>query len=180
MLGHSEGVGYALRMALGVLTLALLWRAYGDLHWLAPGALVACSAGLALGVLWLVSGWPFPHEAPVPGTGGGWLVVRAIGFSTVVPLVEELAFRGYLLRVLQNRRFEVVPYRSGPWWAVLISSVVFGALHERWLAATAAGALYALLQIRSGRLRDAILAHAATNATLAALALAYQNPGFFG
>jgi exosortase E/protease (VPEID-CTERM system) len=180
MLGHSEGVGYALRMALGVLTLALLWHAYGDLHWRAPGALLACSAGVALGVIWLVSGWPFPHEAPATGTGGVWLVVRAVGFSTVVPLVEELAFRGYLLRVVQNRRFEEVPYCSAPWWAVLVSSLVFGALHERWLAATVAGALYALLQIRSGQLRDAVLAHAATNATLAVVALAYQNPSFFG
>ena len=180
MLGHSEGIGYALRMALCVLTLTSLWHAYGDLRWRAPGAPLACAAGVVLGLGWLATGWPFPHETPAPGTGGVWLVVRALGFSTVVPIAEELAFRGYLLRVLQNRRFEEVPYRSGPWWAVMASSLVFGALHERWLAATVAGALYALLQVRGGRLRDAVLAHAATNATLAIVALAYQNPGFFG
>ncbi len=180
MLGHSEGIGYALRMALGIATLALLWESYRDLRWRAPGALLACAAGIALGLGWLATGWPFPHEPPAPGTGGAWLIVRALGFSTVVPLAEELAFRGYLLRVLQNRHFEQISYRSGPWWAILISSLVFGVLHERWLAATVAGALYAVLQVRGGRLRDAVLAHAATNATLAVVALAYQNPGFFG
>src|SRR6185369_6720271 len=181
MVGHSEGSGYALRMAFGVLTLALLWSKYGDLHWREPGALVACLLGLALGLVWLGSGWPFPaDESPGGSSSGPWLLVRALGFSTVVPLAEELAFCGYLLRVLQNRRFERVSFRSGPWWAVAISSLVFGALHERWLAATVAGLVYALIQIRGGRLRDAVLAHATTNATLAAFALALQNPSFFG
>jgi len=179
MVGHSDGGGYALRMACGVLTLSVLWSKYRDLHWRAPGALGACLPGLALGLIWLGSGWPFP--APdAGGSGGFWLVLRALGFSTVVPLAEELAFRGYLLRVLQNRHFERVSYRSGPWWAVAISSLVFGALHERWLAGTVAGLVYALIQMRAGRLRDAVLAHATTNATLAAFALALQNPSFFG
>jgi exosortase E/protease (VPEID-CTERM system) len=181
MVGHSEGGGYALRMAFGVLTLALLWSKYGELRWREPGALVACLLGLALGLVWLGSGWPFPaSESNAGGSSGLWLLVRALGFSTVVPLAEELAFRGYLLRVLQNRRFERVSFRSGPWWAVAISSLVFGALHERWLAATVAGLVYALIQIRGGRLRDAVLAHATTNATLAVFALALQNPSFFG
>jgi len=179
MVGHSDGGGYALRMAVGVLTLALLWSKYGDLRWREPGALTACSFGLLLALVWLGSGWPFP-SAGSSGSAGVWLIVRALGFSTVVPLAEELAFRGYLLRVLQNRRFEQVSYRSGPWWAVAISSLVFGALHERWLAGTLAGLVYALIQLRGGRLRDAILAHATTNATLATFALALQNPSFFG
>lgn len=181
MVGHSEGRGYALRMTFGVLTLALLWGKYGDLRWREPGALVACLLGVGLGLIWLGSGWPFVAAESHPGnTSTFWLVVRALGFSTVVPLAEELAFRGYLLRVLQNRRFEQVSFRSGPWWAVAVSSLVFGALHERWLAATLAGLAYALIQIRGGRLRDAVLAHATTNATLAAFALALQNPSVFG
>ncbi|HET7540319.1 MAG TPA: exosortase E/protease, VPEID-CTERM system [Polyangiaceae bacterium] len=179
MLGRSDGGGYGLRMASGVLTLALLWSKYGDLRWREPGALAACLLGLGLGLVWLGSGWPFP-AADAGDARGFWLFVRALGFSTVVPLAEELAFRGYLLRVLQNRRFERVSYRSGPWWAVAISSLVFGALHDRWLAGTVAGLVYALIQIRGGRLRDAVLAHASTNATLAVFALALQNPSIFG
>jgi exosortase E/protease (VPEID-CTERM system) len=179
MLGHGDGGAYALRMACGVITLALLWSKYDDLRWREPGALGACLLGLGLGLVWLGSGWPFP-AADAGGARGFWLILRALGFSTVVPLAEELAFRGYLLRVLQNRRFERVSYRSGPWWAVAISSLVFGALHDRWLAGTVAGLVYALIQIRGGRLRDAVLAHAVTNATLAVCALALQNPAIFG
>jgi len=186
MVGQSDGGGYALRMGCGVLTLGVLWSKYGDLRWREPGALAACLLGLALGFVWLGSGWPFPTAPPATAgttdsaSAGVWLLVRALGFSTVVPLAEELAFRGYLLRVLQNRHFEQVSYRTAPWWAIAISSIVFGALHERWLLGTLAGLVYALIQIRGGRLRDAVLAHATTNATLAAFALALQNPAFFG
>jgi len=180
MIGEGEGGGYAVRMAFGVLTLAALWNKYSELRWREPGALSACLLGFALGLLWLGSGWPFPRGEASADWPGLWLMVRALGFCTVVPLAEELAFRGYLLRVLQNRQFERVPFRSRPWWAIAISSLVFGALHERWLAATLAGLVYALIQVRGGRLRDAVLAHATTNATLAAFALASQNPAFFG
>ena len=36
-------------------------------------------------------------------------------------------------------------------------------MHQRWIAAAIAGALYALLVYRSNRLSDAIAAHAASN-----------------
>jgi CAAX prenyl protease-like protein len=138
--------------------------------------------GGLLGFVWLGSGAPLSRGEPVAlsSVGLGWLLLRAVGFSTIVPLAEELAFRGYLLRVLQNRDFSSVPYRAGVWWAVVLSSLAFGALHERWFAGTAAGLSYALIQIRGGRLRDAVLAHATTNATLAAFALATRNPNLFG
>lgn len=183
MLGQSGGPWYAVRMALGLFTLALMWHGYSaDLRWREPGLLGACLVGVSVGLLWLGSAWLLSQRAKGTEAAevGGWLVVRAIGFSTIVPLAEELAFRGYLLRVLQNRDFETVSYRTGSWWAIAGSSIVFGALHERWLAATLAGAAYALIQVRNGRLRDAVLAHATTNATLAAFALALGDPALFG
>ena len=54
----------------------------------------------------------------------------------------------------------------------MISSVVFGALHgERWLAGTLAGIVYALVLVRRGRMGEAVIAHATTNALLAAWVL---------
>jgi membrane protease YdiL (CAAX protease family) len=50
--------------------------------------------------------------------------------------------------------------------------VAFGALHGRWLAGTLAGLCYALALYRRGRLGDAVLAHATTNALIAADVLA--------
>jgi membrane protease YdiL (CAAX protease family) len=50
--------------------------------------------------------------------------------------------------------------------------VLFGLMHDRWLAAALAGALYAMLMCRRGRLSDAIAAHMATNAVIFGWAIA--------
>jgi CAAX prenyl protease-like protein len=107
-----------------------------------------------------------------PGWAWFWLVGRVLGSVLVIPLAEELAFRGYLLRRLMGPDFQAVPSDRLTWPALLISSVLFGALHERWLAGMAAGVAYALAQRHRGRLSDAVLAHSTTNALLTAHALA--------
>ena len=78
----------------------------------------------------------------------------------VVPLAEELAFRGYLTRRLIADDFQAVPEGrfTGP--SFLVSSLLFGLLHQRWLAGTIAGMAYALVYYRRGKLIDAIAAHA--------------------
>jgi CAAX prenyl protease-like protein len=49
-----------------------------------------------------------------------------------------------------------------------VSSVIFGLLHgDRWIAGTCAGALHAAVLLRRGKLGDAVVAHAFTNALLA-------------
>jgi exosortase E/protease (VPEID-CTERM system) len=101
-----------------------------------------------------------------------WLTVRVLGSVLVIPVVEELAFRGYLLRRFINRDFEAVKYRNTSWWAVAISSVLFGLLHGRWLAGSLAGLAYALAARRRDQLSDAIVAHAVTNALIAGYVLA--------
>jgi CAAX prenyl protease-like protein len=102
-----------------------------------------------------------------------WLVFRVFGSALVVPIVEELAFRGYLLRKLAARNFEDVDPRHFAPFAFLVSSVLFGALHGRWLAGTLAGMAYALAVYRHGRLGDAVIAHAITNALIAASVLLF-------
>jgi exosortase E/protease (VPEID-CTERM system) len=98
----------------------------------------------------------------------GWLVTRALGAVVIVPLAEELAFRGYLLRRMVRDDFWEVELASAARRpaAVLLSSVVFGLLHGAFIAGTLAGIAYALVLRRRGRLGDAILAHAVTNALL--------------
>ena len=100
-----------------------------------------------------------------------WLAFRVFGSVVMVPLAEELAFRGYLVRRLIAADFESVPADRFTWPSFLISSLLFGAMHQRWVAGTIAGMLYALALRHRGRLGDAVLAHATTNALIAALVL---------
>jgi membrane protease YdiL (CAAX protease family) len=102
------------------------------------------------------------------GLGEGWGLV-VLGLCVVVgsPLVEELFFRGLLLRSLA-RRF-------GPAWGVALSALAFGAVHAQplqFLGLVAFGVVLGLLAQRSGRLGPALVAHAAFNAATFAVLVA--------
>lgn len=96
-----------------------------------------------------------------------WIAIRVLGSVLVVPLTEELAFRGYLLRRVIHPEFDTVPFNKLTWVSLLVSSLAFGLLHGDWIAATIAGVAYAIAQWRHGRLIDAAVAHAVTNALVA-------------
>jgi exosortase E/protease (VPEID-CTERM system) len=141
---------------------------------------VPLAAGLVVGVAWLATAPANPTAdgafaaalAQAPILVSFWLVLRALGSIVFVPICEELAFRGFLLRWLIDRDFIEVSFRRFSLLAVLGSSIAFGFIHERWLAGALAGLVFAGLQLRSGRLSDAVLAHATSNAVIAAWAIA--------
>jgi exosortase E/protease (VPEID-CTERM system) len=104
----------------------------------------------------------------------GWLVMRVVGAVVTVPIVEELAFRGYILRKLVSADFDRVDFRfpsSFTWLSFMLSSALFGLLHTQWIAGTAAGMIFAIAMYRRGALRDAVVAHSTANAMLAAFVL---------
>ena len=102
---------------------------------------------------------------------GGWLFFRVAGSVATVPLAEELAFRGYLIRKLVSPDFISVDPRHFTWLSFLGSSLIFGALHGEWLAGALAGMIFATAVYRRGRLCDAVLAHATANGLLSAYTL---------
>jgi CAAX prenyl protease-like protein len=104
-----------------------------------------------------------------PAARVGWIAVRVLAATVTVPLAEELAFRGFLLRRLTSSDFEAVDPRRFTWLALAASSLAFGLMHGgRWLPGALAGAAYALAYRYRARIGDAIVAHAVTNALLAA------------
>jgi CAAX prenyl protease-like protein len=107
-----------------------------------------------------------------PGLRVFWIALRALAAIVTVPIAEELAFRAYLIRRVMSSDFEKLPPTAFSWPALIVSSVVFGLLHgDRWIAGVAAGLIYGLIFVRKGRIADSILAHAVTNAILAAMVL---------
>jgi exosortase E/protease (VPEID-CTERM system) len=172
---------YAIRVVLGVAVLCAFARKYRGLDWRVEWT----SVGLGLGAfaIWigaeaLVGSGLTTHDMPgalrdaLPLWRISWLVSRVIGAGVAVPVAEELAFRGFLLRRFQSDDFEHVRHQSVSWLAILFSSAAFGVLHgDRWLAGTVAGILYALAYLRRGSMGDAVAAHATTNALLAAAVL---------
>src|SRR6185503_3164438 len=92
-----------------------------------------------------------------------WLAFRVAGSVLVVPIAEELAFRGYLLRRLATAEVGGLSHRQRAALAIVGSSLLFGIMHSRLVAGTLAGMLFALAYRHRGELADAIVAHAAAN-----------------
>jgi exosortase E/protease (VPEID-CTERM system) len=173
---------YPLRVAVGLLVLAWYRRDYaaGLRHQLSGRNILSWHAvgiGVAVYALWIgISALsdPYASEAPPEALSqlatpliAVWIIGRVLGSVLLVPIVEELAFRGFLLRRVIASDFTKVPYDQWHWPAVLISSLAFAAVHQQWIGGFAAGVLYAYAQKRRGLLSDAIVAHAVTNAMIA-------------
>jgi CAAX prenyl protease-like protein len=96
-------------------------------------------------------------------------VSRAI---VVVPLVEEVFWRGWLMRWLVRHDFENVPFGSYTRQSFWITAVLFAAVHgPYWEVGLLAGAVYNGWMVKTRSLADLVLAHAVTNACLAAFVL---------
>ena len=171
---------YALNLLVVGAMLLAWWREYGELAWQnAPTArewALAIAVGLVVFALWIQLDAPWmqigePTAAFVPADAQGrlnWplIVVRWLGAALLVPVMEELFWRSFLMRWLQEPVFEGLdPRRTGA-KAVLLSTFVFMLAHPLWLAAIVAGLAYALLYRSTGKLWPAVIAHAVTNGAL--------------
>lgn len=169
---------YPARVVATLIVLCWFRRNYRAIGWSWSWSWLALAVGGVVFAIWLAlepataspsrtGTVPSALRAMSPIAAISWVVFRIFGSVVTVPIAEELAFRGYLSRRLVSSDFESIPGRRQTWISILISSLFFGALHQRWMAGTVAGILYAAVYYRRGRLSDAILAHATTNAMIA-------------
>jgi CAAX prenyl protease-like protein len=166
-------------LAVGGLLLAL-WRHYGELSrlvWPSVRELgLAVATGLGVFVLWILLDKPWM----IVGTGAAsfvptdqsgridWALVafRIAGAALVVPIMEELFWRSFLMRWIANPVFQGVKPQDVGLKALVLSTFIFTLAHTQWLAAVIAGLAYALLYMGTGRLWVAVIAHAVTNLAL--------------
>jgi exosortase E/protease (VPEID-CTERM system) len=121
-------------------------------------------------------GMPEVLAAAPPSLRWGWIVCRVAGSVLTVPLAEELAYRGFLMRRLQSRDFEALAYQRVGWFAIAVSSLLFGVAHGAlWLPGSIAGFAYGWIAKRQGRLGEAVSAHLMTNLLVTVVALASGN-----
>ena len=83
--------------------------------------------------------------------------------ALVVPIMEELFWRSFIMRWIEQTTFFTLHPGAVTWRGLVVSSVLFGVEHNLWLAGILVGLAYGGLYIRSGKLRSAIAAHAVTN-----------------
>ena len=101
-----------------------------------------------------------------------FLVARFYGLVLVVPVLEELFWRSFLLRYVTTPEFTSLPvgqFSATAFWVVVALSA---AAHPEWLAAAIANALFAWLLRCTRSLFAVIVSHAVTNAALGAYVVA--------
>jgi len=169
---------YPLRVVAIAIALYYFRKAYAGLGW--RWTWHAPAIGAAVFIIWILLEPDIDSSKTAlsqglaeltSGSAAVWLVFRVLGSVITVPLAEELAFRGYLIRKLIAKDFENVPLVQFSWFSFMLTSVLFGLLHERWIAGTLAGMCYALALYRRGQIGDAVIAHMTTNALIAIFVL---------
>ena len=135
---------------------------------------VAILCGLLVLVLWIVpEGYFYQFDQgngfdPYAMTGSktaaiGLIAVRLIGASVVVPIMEELFWRSFLMRYLIDVDFRSVAMGAFTWLSFFGVAILFGLEHQRIVVGIVAGLLYGLLLVCQKNLRGVILAHGVTN-----------------
>ncbi len=171
---------YGLRIVAVAITLWVYRATYRKIDWRIDWT--APAAGLLVFALWLAldpSGpGPMPRELATASSTArfAWLALRIVGAIVTVPIAEELAFRGFLLRRFISPEFETISFRAFSWLAFVASSILFGLLHgQRWIAGTIAGLIFASVVTRRGRFGNAVIAHTTANALIAVAVLAFGH-----
>jgi len=177
----SDGVfeaWYALRLLAAALALWWCWPRLTALDW--HFSWRGPATGLVVFGLWLIAAHFFTTPSAMPSALSTmspslrtlWIATRIVAAVLTVPIAEELAYRGFLLRRIMSSDFESVPFATVGWYALVLSAVLFGVVHGgMWLPGIAAGLLYGAVVVRTGRIGEAVAAHATSNALLAALVL---------
>jgi CAAX prenyl protease-like protein len=169
---------YVLRLVAAAAALAWGWPKLRALSW-------RCSwrgplAGVAVFALWILAARLLTRSSAMPAALAAmsspartlWITARVTAAVITVPLAEELAFRGYLMRRIAAADFETVRFGSVGATALIVSAVAFGIGHGTlWLAGVAAGLIYGAVLMRTERFGEAVVAHVTTNALLAAYVL---------
>jgi uncharacterized protein len=108
----------------------------------------------------------FDVNALDPGRRLAFIVARMLGLVVLVPLIEELFWRSFLIRWLIDPDFQKIPIGRVTPMAAAVTSVAFALEHPEWLPAVLTGALWAWLLWQTKSLSACVVSHATANLAL--------------
>jgi len=170
--------------------LIFFWR---DYQWQRPaGTAFAIVVGVIVFILWIApqqflrfasrpDGFNPDFLAANPAQYWITVIFRFLRLVVVVPLVEEIFWRGFLLRYFIKEDFEHVPIGAFSWLSFGIVTVLFGFSHSMadWPAALLTGAIYNGVAYRTKSLSSCVLTHALTNLLLGLWIMKTKEWGFW-
>ncbi|MDP1658929.1 MAG: CAAX prenyl protease-related protein [Methylotenera sp.] len=170
---------YAIKIILVIVLLMYFWRNYYELS-VRPLVKELCYgaiAGLLVFLVWIL---PYPAWAILGSDVSGfnpngdsnviesflWLSIRILGAALIVPVMEELFWRSFVMRWIDDKEFLGLSPENISFYALIVSSGLFGLEHQLWLAGLFAGLVYGMLYKVYKNLWVPICAHAVTNGIL--------------
>ncbi|OHB25381.1 MAG: CAAX prenyl protease-related protein [Desulfuromonadaceae bacterium GWC2_58_13] len=171
---------YPIKAGLVGLTLILLAKSYDEIR-LRDFAQIGHTAisvisGLGIFLLWINMDWGFatlgnpqgfnPNVIADDGMRNSIVAARMVGAVLVVPVMEELFWRSFLLRYVINSDFSKIDIGRFTWPSFLIITVLFGLEHNYYLAGMMAGAAFNALLYYTRSIAQCILSHAIANLAL--------------
>ena len=181
---------YPLQTALCGATLVFYWRQYDFVK--RGGIVLGLAAGVVVLGLWIAPQAVLGAGARVDGFdpsvfGEGsalyWMTVTArfARLVIIVPLVEEIFWRGFLMRYLIKEDFTSLPVGAFQWKSFSAVALCFMLVHGMadWPAALLCGIIYNFVAVRTGNLGACVLAHAMTNLGLGVYIMATRQWGFW-
>lgn len=184
---------FPLQTVVCAVLLGMFWSAYRwDWPRRAGGWLLTIGIAVLVLVLWIspqewlgfaprLEGFD-PNIFP-KGTPEYWgsLILRFMRLVIVVPLVEEIFWRGFLLRYLIREDFEKIPFGTYSTFSFVAVSIAFALAHmgPDFVPALLTGALYNLIAIRTRSLGACVVAHAITNLLLGLYIMKTGQYGFW-
>lgn len=171
---------YPVKIGIVAVLLVWYWKDYDELRDRGVGggrvAAFAVGTGLLVYVAWIQLTWPWATQGQPAGydpfragfaAGVALAVLRTFGSVVVVPVMEELFWRSFLVRYLVNADFRTISLGVFTPFSFVATVVLFGLEHHLWLAGMVAGAAYNLVLLRTRRLWPCVVAHGVTNLCLA-------------
>ncbi|MBI5666355.1 MAG: CAAX prenyl protease-related protein [Nitrospirae bacterium] len=158
-------------------------RRYSEIIWNVSfkDIFIAAALGIIVFVLWINMTWDFAvlgepranNPYSLLGKGSFYLAIffRIFGSAVVVPVMEELFWRSFLIRWIDNQDFLKTPLGTFTLRSFIISVLLFGSEHSLWLAGIAAGIFYNLLLYYRKNIFLCMISHGVTNFVLAVYVL---------
>jgi CAAX prenyl protease-like protein len=174
---HAVYISYPLMVFIVGLTIAYVWNRLPEFKIANP--LGSIGLGLAGTVLW-IGLYPWLGQTdPDPASGfnpeifessaiqWGLILFRMAGFVLIVPIMEEVFWRGFLQRYLVKEEFESVSLGTFTPFSFCATTGMFVLAHaNQWGVALLWGILAGVWFVRTKCLGDVILLHAVTNFAL--------------